>query len=99
MTPEGRTKTAVKAVLKAKGIWYYMPVQNGMGISGVPDFVCCWNGRMLVVETKALGKRNATTENQKRVMFDIQAHGGLAIVVDDVQQLTDFLEQHNADQT
>lgn len=92
MTPEARVKAACKKVLKDRGIWFYMPVQNGMGNVGIPDFMCCWNGRMLGVETKAPGKRNNTTENQKRVLNAISEHGGLAVVVDDVSQLVEVLD-------
>ena len=92
MTPEARVKAACKKLLKDRGIWFYMPVQNGMGNVGIPDFVCCWLGRMLAVETKAPGKRSNTTENQKRVLNAISEHGGLAVVVDDVSQLVEVLD-------
>ncbi len=95
-TPEGRVKEAVKRVLRARRIWFYMPVQNGLGYVGIPDFVCCWNGRMLAIETKAPGKRAQTTANQERVLADIQGHGGLSIVVDDAAQLTQFLDEAEA---
>jgi hypothetical protein len=96
MTPEARVKAACKKVLQARGIWFYMPVQNGMGNVGIPDFMCCWDGRMLGIETKAPGKRNNTTENQKRILNAISEHGGLAVVVDDVSQLVEVLDgRHN----
>lgn len=93
MTPEGRVKDAVKKVLKRRGIWYYMPVQNGMGVVGIPDLICCWHGHFLAIETKAPGKRSQTTANQDRVLQEIRDHDGYALVVDDVQQLIDFLEE------
>jgi hypothetical protein len=87
MTPEGKVKAAVKRVLTARQIWFYMPVQNGMGRVGIPDFVCCWKGRFLAIETKAPGKKNDTTENQKRVLGEILTAGGYAYVIDDAAQL------------
>ena len=87
LTPEGRVKHAVKKRLKELGVWYYMPVQNGMGKTGIPDFICCHNGRFLAIETKAPGKRDALTPNQHREIQAIHAAGGAAIVVDDVAQL------------
>lgn len=89
-TPEGRVKDQVKQLLKAKGVWYYQPMQNGLGVVGIPDFVCCWNGRFLAIETKAPGKRGNTTPNQDRVLKEIRDHGGQAIVVDDVAQLQEL---------
>jgi hypothetical protein len=89
--PEAVVKDAVKKELTARGIWYYMPVQNGMGVVGIPDFICCWQGRMLAIETKAPGKRGNTTANQDRHIANIQAAGGIALVVDDIEQLRSCL--------
>lgn len=87
LTPEGRVKVAVKQWLKDRGVWFYMPVQNGMGVTGIPDFVCCWNGHFLAIETKAPGKRANLSTNQERQMNAINDAGGTALVVDDVSQL------------
>lgn len=91
MTPEGRVKAAVKRRLKEIGAWFYMPVQNGMGVVGIPDFICCLEGRMIAIETKAPGKRGNTTPNQDRQLENIRAAGGIAIVVDDVNQLNEII--------
>lgn len=94
MTPEGKVKEAVKKVLKAHGVFYYMPVQNGMGQVGIPDFICCFNGRFWAIETKAPGKRGSTTANQDRVLEAIKAAGGIAVVIDDVKQLEELINEH-----
>lgn len=93
MTPEGRVKKAVKALLTDMGIHYYMPMQTGYGVVGIPDFICCWNGRYLAVETKAPGKLKNTTANQDRVISEIRRAKGLAIVVDSAEMLREFLEK------
>ena len=90
-TPEGKVKEACKRVFNKHGVWYFMPIGGPYTTHGIPDFVCCWQGRFLTVETKAPGKRANTTPNQKRVMEEIKAHNGIALVVDDAQQLTNFL--------
>lgn len=92
-TPEGKVKAAVKKLLRERGIWFYMPVQNGMGVVGIPDFVCCWGGRFLAVETKAPGKRHTLTPNQERRIAEIHAADGMAVVVDDVEQLRALLDR------
>ena len=92
MTPEGKVKDAVKKVLKARGIWYYMPVQNGMGVVGIPDIIGCWNGWFIGIETKGPGKKATVTPNQKQRLDEIQRHGGLALVIDDVAELITILD-------
>lgn len=86
-TPEGRVKEAVRKFLKERGVWYYQPVQNGMGVVGIPDFICCWQGRFIAIEAKAPGKASQTTANQDRVLQAINEHGGYAVVVDDLESL------------
>jgi hypothetical protein len=95
MTPEGKVKKDVRDFLRSKDVWFYQPVQNGMGQVGIPDFVCCYRGMFVAIETKAPGKTNAVTPNQQRVIDAIKAHGGLAVVVDSLDSLTpvfDILE-------
>jgi hypothetical protein len=91
MTPEGKVKEAVKKVLNKHGVWYFMPMQNGFGVVGIPDFICCIDGLFFTVETKAPGKRDNTTPNQQRVMREILEHGGYAIVADDAKQVEDYI--------
>lgn len=94
-TPEGRLKAQVKKILDAHGVWYYMPVQNGMGVTGIPDFVCCDHGRLLGIETKAPGKH--PTPNQIRVGDQINSHGGVWIVVHDAQEVEDYFAAQSTD--
>lgn len=86
-TPEAKVKAGIKRWLKERGIWFCMPIGTGFGTAGVPDFVCCWNGRFLAIEAKAPGKRRNTTELQDHQIALIHKAGGAAIVVDDPVQL------------
>jgi hypothetical protein len=86
MTPEGKVKAAIKAWLKKQDVWYYMPVQNGMGMMGIPDFIICWQGRFFAVECKAPGKRATVTPLQERNIRGIQASGGVAVVVTSLEE-------------
>jgi len=91
LTPEGKVKKEVKAWLVKNKAYYYMPVSNGMGRVGAPDFIVCIGGRFVGIETKAKGKRGNATPNQLREIEWINRAGGYAFVVDDVSQL-DVLE-------
>ena len=90
-TPEGKVKDKIKLLLKEFGIWYYMPVQTGWGVAGIPDFVCCWEGRFLGIEAKAPGKRTNCSPHQLRQRDEIVKAGGLWVVVDDAELLKYWL--------
>lgn len=90
MTPEGKVKADVKRILKSRGIWYFMPVP--LGKVGIPDFCCVVKGQAVFIETKA-GK-NKPTPMQKLTMEQIQAAGGIAVVVNEkgIAALDELLE-------
>lgn len=80
MTPEGRVKIHLRKCLdELDNVWYFMPVSNGMGAHGVPDFVVCMHGMFFGFETKtATGKPNL---RQTWCLEDIRNAGGKAIIV------------------
>lgn len=80
-TPEGKVKDVVKKVCKELGIYYHMPVQNGMGKPTL-DFILCVDGKFVAIETKAPGKK--PTPRQELTMKEMQGAGGIAFVVDTV---------------
>ena len=90
-TPEGKVKAQCKKLLDSRGIWHFSPVSNGMGRHGIPDVICCWEGKFLGVEMKAPGKRANVSALQEREINAIRLAKGLAIVVDDVSQLEELL--------
>ena len=78
MTPEGKVKEAVKKVLKQRGAYYHMPVQNGMGKPSL-DFVCCHKGRFLAIETKT--EKGQLTLRQKATIEEMQKAGAITLVI------------------
>jgi hypothetical protein len=80
-TPEGKVKDKVTALLRSANVYYFFPATFGMGRSGVPDIVCCVEGRFLAIECKANG--NKPTALQEREIASIRAAGGSAIVIDE----------------
>jgi Holliday junction resolvase len=94
-TKEKLVKQRVVAQLKELGVYYFYPTTGGFGSSGVPDIVCCYQGRFIGIECKA-GK-GKTTALQDKNLKEISEAGGLAMVVneenvDDVTAvLTDLL--------
>jgi pantoate kinase len=81
-TPESKVKAKIKLILKAHNIYYAMPIGTGYGNSGVPDFLCCVNGKFVAVEAKA-GK-GTTTALQEKNLKNIIESGGDAWVVSEI---------------
>lgn len=79
MTPEGKVKEQVKKILRDNGVWFFMPVP--LYHRGVPDFICCYKGQFLGIETKA-GKGKPTAL-QQLCMADIVAAEGRCIVINE----------------
>lgn len=81
ITPEGRVKAKVKAILNDHGHYNFMPATGGYGRSGVPDIIACVYGKFVAIECKA-GK-NSTTALQERELRRIEDSGGIAFVVNE----------------
>jgi hypothetical protein len=80
-TPEKKVKDKVVKTLKDLGVYYFFPTTYGMGRSGVPDIICCTNGKFLGIECKAGG--NKPTVLQEREMAAIRTAGGIAVVINE----------------
>lgn len=82
-TPEGKVKKKLLDFLKSLGgdCFYYMPVQNGMGQTGIPDVMAIIKGVPFAFECKATPKQH-TTVLQAYALDRIQKARGYAWVVD-----------------
>jgi Holliday junction resolvase len=101
MTPESKVKKAINELLDEfrDAVWRFMPAQGMYAKKGVPDFVCCINGKFFCVETKAPGKN--PTALQSLVHFEIDKAGGRVFVIDSagciqMTQLRAFLEKETS---
>lgn len=99
-TPEGRVKAAIRAFLVSIGCrpaggtrptsvsgWFYFPMQNGMGVVGIPDIVGCYKGRFFAIEVKAPGKKSNVSKNQVLRIQEIHEAQGLVFVADGVDDV------------
>lgn len=80
-TPEAKVKAVVRKILTELGVYYFSPASNGYGRAGIPDIICCVNGRFLAIECKA--GNGKTTALQDREIAAIQAARGEAVVVNE----------------
>lgn len=83
VTPEGKVKKKLLDFLKSLGsdCFYYMPVQNGMGQTGIPDVMATINGLSFAFECKATPKQHPTIL-QAYALGRIHTACGYAWVVD-----------------
>lgn len=81
MTPEGKLKKKVKALLDEFGAWHCSPMGGSYGRAGVPDILACVNRWFLAIETKA--GNNAPTKLQRYELDRVSSAGGVAIVVNE----------------
>lgn len=80
-TPEKKVKDKVVKILKELDVYYFFPATHGYGRSGVPDIVCCYEGKFIAFECKAGG--NTTTALQDRELEAIRKAGGTAHVINE----------------
>ena len=92
MTPEAKVKAKVVKLLKEAGVYYFYASTHGFGRSGVPDLVCCLQGKFVGIECKA-GK-NKPTPLQEKEMAAIRAAGGTTLVVNE-ENINDVKELLN----
>lgn len=82
-TPEGKVKKKLLDFLKSLGgdCFFYMPVQNGMGQTGIPDVMAIIKGVPFAFECKATPKQHPTVL-QAYALDRIHKACGFAWVVD-----------------
>lgn len=84
-TKEGKVKVKVREILDSYGerCWYFMPVTKGYSRSGIPDFICCLNGKMVGIETKSIYSSHRVTALQQMELGRIGDAGGLSLVINE----------------
>lgn len=91
-TAEGKVKKAVKKLLDSYGDYHYrfMPVPTGFGKTTL-DFLICYKGRFLAIETKKpLGK---PTTLQEQTIEEMRTAGAKVFVIDgDLTELKAWLD-------
>lgn len=71
--------------LKAHDIWYVRTNSHGYGRKGIPDVLCCYQGRFVAIEAKV--KPDKPSPWQERELAAIRASKGTALVIYDVAEL------------
>ena len=107
-TPEGVVKDAIKKWLKKQVAWFFMPVSNGMGVHGIPDFLAAMPlkitpemvgmtiGVFVGIEAKAPKKRDNTTARQRMQLLALEKTGAIAAVISCDLEIQELEEHINA---
>jgi hypothetical protein len=82
VTPEGRVKKKVKALLTENKAYQFWPVQTGFGAPTL-DCIGCHEGEYYAVETKAPGQH--MTPRQELSKRDMEAAQGVVFVIGETQ--------------
>lgn len=94
MTPEGKVKEKVKAILDSykPACWFCMPSSRAYGQAGVPDLIGSYMGRMFAVETKSGIRKPGALQMYQ--MNRIKEAGGVVFVIreDNLYELAEWLK-------
>ena len=88
-TPEGQLKASIRQLLNTVGIFHYNAWGGPMSPKGIPDLICCQNGRMVGIEVKT--KTGRVSPEQEEFIRRINEAGGLAFVARDLDTVIDTL--------
>ena len=98
MAAEKNFENRLKKFLEDEGCWFVKFFANAYTKSGIPDILCCCNGRFLAIEVKA--PRGKPSELQKWNIQKIIEQGGYGVILypdqfDDFKELVHCIGNHN----
>lgn len=79
MAEEKLFENKVKAFLKSQNAWILKTWGGGFQRSGIPDLLCCVNGKFVAIEVKA--SKGKASELQIYNINKIKESGGVAIIL------------------
>ena len=91
--PESRLSRSIMTALRAEG-WFCFKVHGSEHMmAGLPDIVCCAEGRFIGLETKMPDKRTNTSPRQDYIHDQIRSAGGTAAVVTSAEEAVDVVRR------
>jgi hypothetical protein len=93
MQPERRVVQRISAHLRGKGAWVFKVHggDNPFQEVGVPDLLCCLEGRFIGLEVKLPGEKPSS--RQKVILQRIREAGGIGEVVTSVAEVERILKR------
>ena len=93
MTPEAKVKNKVKNILKMYNAYFLMPRGTALGRNGIPDIICCINGRFVGIECKA-GKNKPTPLQLYELRLIRDNNGIVAVINEDNIEVVEVICKH-----
>lgn len=82
--------TAIIRYLKSLNNCFCFKEHGGVyGTAGIPDIICCYNGRFIAFEVKT--EKGRATELQKATIAKINDSGGVAVIVRSVAEVKEIM--------
>lgn len=93
MDAESVILNATRQYLRIKG-FRVIRHQQGMGCeAGIPDLSAIRNGRTIYLECKSPKWRGKLSKDQEKFKAEIEAHGGLFLVIDSVDAMIQTIDK------
>jgi VRR-NUC domain len=90
MQPERRIVRKIQAYLEEQGARpFKIHGDDSYQEAGIPDLLVCYRGRFIGLEVKQPG--GVASPLQKKVLHEIERSGGIAAIVDSVDQVRGLL--------
>lgn len=71
--------------LEERGVYVFKTINTNK--AGIPDILCCFNGKFIALEVKRVGLEHKLTEMQKLNIKKIRGAGGIAEVVSTLEDV------------
>ena len=90
---EKQIENKIKDYLFSKNIYYFKVHGDEYVKPGIPDLVCCWNGKFLGIEVKRTGAKKEQSDAQKIHQRNIERSGGIYLLTDDLETVVNLIER------
>lgn len=88
---EKQLENKMKKYLSSKNIYHFKVHGNGFMRSGIPDLICCINGRFVAIEIKRPDGKGKVSKLQEIEIYRIKKSDGIAVIMNNYDQFVKFI--------
>ena len=90
---EKQLENNMKKYLSSKNIYHFKVHGNGFMRSGIPDLICCINGRFVAIEIKRPDGKGKVSKLQEIELDRIKKSDGIAVVMNNYDEFVKFISE------